>query len=775
MYYIDKTKELEKGINVFPSIYIEGAAASGKTTAVKILKENHSEVIFYEFDMASKIMDLQKKMDGILLQMQEQTVWVIFENYERVISENISLLVCDFIKKLPESGRVIILSRECPNPVILDLFWKRQMEIISQEQICFTRNEIASMLEHNESDLNAESVYEFTGGWAGCVDVLIRIAKRTSMDIEQICETFEVVEYIDKYILGTLSDTERKVVKCMSVCPWVNEEILSEIWGISEGNELLKKLKRKGIINQKAHDNIWYLVKILRKRNMAELDCKWKTLGEWYEKHNAVKEALWCYHKIENLQEYHACLIRYYTEIPFSNLSNEEIMSLKQDCPQSIYLRGMYCYEHQNMDGFYKELELIDPAKSEERELYLNMMYVNPKITLKEWMELLKEHEKVTLYQILGNSCTFLCGIRDWSMMFACSKKEENQYAKFWKEHFGENEWKAYCLARIDYYIETKREDAVKEEWKQVYEIAQKRGMKYQFRIVAFYLLCKWNSVHFDEKVIDKIVLLEKTFSREENEACKRNANAIHSIYASWEEESGEVIRWTKNREKIEQDYIGEKNYLELICLAKSYLILRKYEKAEKILQKLVIYLQNTKKERFYIECLFQLALVNWGKNRQGQMLKYCIETFVLVNSKRYVGLFTRYGKIGYEVLNAYVEWMKNNNLEGWNRKKKYNYGNVLRMPVEEYVDFVLRSAKRETHTYEGLMNMRMEEYLTMTEIIILQAIGRGLSNAEICKEQNMKLPTVKSHIYNIYRKLGVSNRVQAMNKGKELEIIKTS
>ena len=42
-YYIDKTEALEKGITVFPSIYIEGAAACGKTTAVKMLLARHPE------------------------------------------------------------------------------------------------------------------------------------------------------------------------------------------------------------------------------------------------------------------------------------------------------------------------------------------------------------------------------------------------------------------------------------------------------------------------------------------------------------------------------------------------------------------------------------------------------------------------------------------------------------------------------------------------------------------------------------------------------------
>ena len=50
-YHIDKTKILEKVIEVFPSIYIEGAAASGNTTAVEMLLSNHPDVNYFVFDM----------------------------------------------------------------------------------------------------------------------------------------------------------------------------------------------------------------------------------------------------------------------------------------------------------------------------------------------------------------------------------------------------------------------------------------------------------------------------------------------------------------------------------------------------------------------------------------------------------------------------------------------------------------------------------------------------------------------------------------------------
>ena len=66
-----------------------------------------------------------------------------------------------------------------------------------------------------------------------------------------------------------------------------------------------------------------------------------------------------------------------------------------------------------------------------------------------------------------------------------------------------------------------------------------------------------------------------------------------------------------------------------------------------------------------------------------------------------------------------------------------------------------------------------MVEKLTMMETIILQDINKGLTNAEICEELNLKLPTVKTHIYSVYKKLGVNSRVQAILKGKELGLVK--
>jgi DNA-binding NarL/FixJ family response regulator len=51
---------------------------------------------------------------------------------------------------------------------------------------------------------------------------------------------------------------------------------------------------------------------------------------------------------------------------------------------------------------------------------------------------------------------------------------------------------------------------------------------------------------------------------------------------------------------------------------------------------------------------------------------------------------------------------------------------------------------------------------LTEREITMLKALARGLSNKQIAKEGWVTEQTVKFHLSNIYRKLGVANRTEA-------------
>jgi LuxR family maltose regulon positive regulatory protein len=62
-------------------------------------------------------------------------------------------------------------------------------------------------------------------------------------------------------------------------------------------------------------------------------------------------------------------------------------------------------------------------------------------------------------------------------------------------------------------------------------------------------------------------------------------------------------------------------------------------------------------------------------------------------------------------------------------------------------------------------------EPLTSRELEVLQLIENGCSNQDIAGQLFISIPTVKRHISNIYAKLGVKSRTQAVSLGRELNL----
>jgi LuxR family maltose regulon positive regulatory protein len=63
-------------------------------------------------------------------------------------------------------------------------------------------------------------------------------------------------------------------------------------------------------------------------------------------------------------------------------------------------------------------------------------------------------------------------------------------------------------------------------------------------------------------------------------------------------------------------------------------------------------------------------------------------------------------------------------------------------------------------------------EPLSTREIEVLALIAVGKSNREIAAELHISLSTVKGHTSNIYGKLNVNKRTEAVSMGRDLGII---
>ena len=61
---------------------------------------------------------------------------------------------------------------------------------------------------------------------------------------------------------------------------------------------------------------------------------------------------------------------------------------------------------------------------------------------------------------------------------------------------------------------------------------------------------------------------------------------------------------------------------------------------------------------------------------------------------------------------------------------------------------------------------------LTSREMQILRGLARGWSTKRISREIGLRIPTVETHLTNLYRKLNVGNRGEAVSVGLRLNLI---
>ena len=125
----------------------------------------------------------------------------------------------------------------------------------------------------------------------------------------------------------------------------------------------------------------------------------------------------------------------------------------------------------------------------------------------------------------------------------------------------------------------------------------------------------------------------------------------------------------------------------------------------------------------------------------------------ILAKNKEFVGVVTFYRTAG---------------------KDDFEYDDIFLLDLlKDHMAYRLYKSKKSGNVLDEKLTVSaaVEEYeLTRREETILRLLMAGEENAVICTELMITANTLKKHILNIYRKLGIKNRVQLFKMIKEKE-----
>jgi LuxR family maltose regulon positive regulatory protein len=91
---------------------------------------------------------------------------------------------------------------------------------------------------------------------------------------------------------------------------------------------------------------------------------------------------------------------------------------------------------------------------------------------------------------------------------------------------------------------------------------------------------------------------------------------------------------------------------------------------------------------------------------------------------------------------------------------------------MKQYIDKLLSAFDNKNFHPSSLLPQPLLDPLSERELELLQLIAAGMSNQEVAADLVLTVGTVKWHLSNIYSKLGVSSRTQAVARARELRLL---
>ncbi len=775
---IDKTGPVEELLKRKSVICLCGMPGIGKKTMVRTLLKNHPEA-------EGKICSAEELEPSVPGEGKSCT-WYLVRKLEAREYPGLAEKLWDFFRRMPKGDKVIFAADGIVPEALLEFLWNGAMEMVYPESFWFTEAETYRYLKAVGSVLDRGETYRLTRGWAGCIALMARIQRQLPQkwSPEELCSRYEIRKYVEDRILGILSEKEQKFLMERAFCPRLERKLEELLWK-DHDEETEERLFASGIMSYVPWRNFWRahpaIRRVLKKSQDQETGRK---AVRWYEEHGYISEALECCRNISSEAEYQEFLVRNYDRLSFLpgglNLSLDK---REEEKPELFFLKWMEVYFGQKwgrMEKYYRkawllwqEAERTGKDLEKWREVFLNISYVNPFVETREWMELAEEltepGRRLRLYYILGESFSYLSGIRDLTPLFAGTREEVRAWEKLWQERLAPETYLAYRLAKLEYDFQTDRIQP-----RELEEVLREIGPEslWQLRLGKLFLLYLFAEGEEGKNQVQRA--LEDTvedLKKEESEVCRYNTTALYYLSeAKWGEKE-DMLRWLRDTGGDIENKWG-KTCFHMAAQVKIHLYLENYTQAEKALKILIPFFQGNHIWKYRAESLFQMAMVEKARGREAESLRWTAEAIQAAEPWRYVRIFTGYGPKGRELLEDYIRFLEKSRQEPVRIKKKYKYGNVKNMPYKDWLDYILRKAKKSQARYPGTKKEEKEAYpaenLTLTEQMVLQYLKQGCTNGEISREMNIKLPTVKSHIYNIYKKLGVSTRLQAVEKGRE-------
>jgi LuxR family maltose regulon positive regulatory protein len=219
------------------------------------------------------------------------------------------------------------------------------------------------------------------------------------------------------------------------------------------------------------------------------------------------------------------------------------------------------------------------------------------------------------------------------------------------------------------------------------------------------------------------------------------------------------AARWAQERRLQPADELDAAREIEQMAVYRTRVVQARADEALRLLASLLAAAQAAGRTAHVIKLRVLQALAFQAQGDDGRALSALEQVLSLAEPEGYVRTFVDEGEPMVRLLTKMLEAQR--------KGRRALAGGIAPGYVGRLLAAFGDGPPAATPAEQALV-----ETLTGRELEVLRLIAGGLSNREIAGQLVVAVSTVKSHINHLYGKLGAKNRIQAVARARELDLL---
>ena len=729
----------------------------------------------------------------------EEDILLVLDDFQMISDSFLISTINYFIENMPENIHLVLLTREIPDIYLGTLAIEGKIMVIEEESIRLTEEEsmefLTGTLKLDKTEEQIKEMIESSEGWIGGLQLLAIASKeKNHQSIKTMKLSNHLLEdYITKEIFQFLTKEEQDFLVETSILRYFSEEICNKYQSKIDFASMIESILQKNLFVINIDDNLGvyryhsilseYLNGIFNKLNDDKKSYLHNLAADIYYELGDYEETL---HHLFIIKEYEK-IMELILKMPQTALTFSYLMKVPMEeiIKNKDFAYQYFFYYYASLDGeackriygfinkYMKDDKTFEAFKHAD-------MFFNDRLQLDKVKILsLNQIDELPLNPV---TTAFLL-IKEAYFLFASSKYQESmeylncagevykQTGNIYIGFFILSEKAQICedIGDLDTCFRLYKEmEPMISKFKTVaacYYIGIAGAYTKQLALnKAFEALEKTKELLLDDSLaIDrayKYTLAEYYYLVGNHEKTEKiltdvmSQEVFKNIYFS-----ARLLRYPiyrdNNKELAKQfvkDYEAADDALKIMECDLLYSIIQyengNVEEAKRLVNEITLKARKTQNKLKIVE---------------GDLFKIRMLLDLEGNKNDIQNLFLEAVFYGAENGLALPFWFEKKTTEKVVADMEVELKNKLSIEEFDFVSCVLKAdGKNDITDIE-----KPQDNLTEREKEVLNELAKGSTNKQIAENLFISLSTVKSHIINIYGKLGVNNRVAAVNKMK--------